>query len=80
MPLSEVGVSDGGFGSIAAAALVPNGLAGVINFAGGPVPRAADSICQQDVLISAYSSYGQTVLQDAESAKVDSDRICEAKM
>jgi dienelactone hydrolase len=56
-----VGVSAGGFGSIASAALAPHGLAGVINFAGGRGSQESDTVCREDVLIRAYGSFGRKV-------------------
>ena len=53
-----VGVSTGGFGSIASASLAPHGLAGVINFAGGRGSQESDTVCREDVLIRAYGSFG----------------------
>src|SRR5262245_51902522 len=55
-----VGVSAGGFGSIAAASLAPSGLAGVVNFAGGRGSPAPDVVCSPDELIQAYATYGKT--------------------
>lgn len=55
------GVSAGGFGSLAAAAVAEDELAGVINFAGGRGSRAGGSICRQDLLIKAFASYGKTI-------------------
>jgi dienelactone hydrolase len=56
-----VGVSAGGFGSIASASLAPHGLAGVINFAGGRGSQSSDTVCREDVLIRAYGSFGKKV-------------------
>ena len=56
-----VGVSAGGFGSIASASLAPHGLAGVINFAGGRGSQESDTVCREDILIRAYGSFGNKV-------------------
>lgn len=56
-----IGVSAGGFGSIAAASLAPPGLVGVINFAGGRGSTSADVVCNESDLIDAYGAYGRTV-------------------
>ena len=56
-----LGVSAGGFGSIAAASLAPAGLVAVINFAGGRGSTAPDVVCNSDDLIEAYGAYGRTV-------------------
>src|SRR5205807_829543 len=47
------GQSAGGFGSVAASASGLEGLAGVINFAGGRGSRAADDVCGEDRLVDA---------------------------
>jgi dienelactone hydrolase len=56
-----VGVSAGGFASIAAAAQRPPGLVAVLNFAGGRGSDAPDSVCQPDALVEAYGAFGRTV-------------------
>jgi dienelactone hydrolase len=56
-----LGVSAGGFASIAAASLHPAGLVGVVNFAGGRGSVSADNVCNPDDLIAAYAAYGRTV-------------------
>jgi dienelactone hydrolase len=58
-----VGVSGGGFGSVAAASLAPVGLVGVINFAGGRGhgSNVAGVVCSRDHLIAAYGFFGRTV-------------------
>jgi dienelactone hydrolase len=55
-----VGVSAGGFASVALAATPPSGLAAVINFAGGRGSRSDDSVCSPEALIAAFASYGKT--------------------
>jgi dienelactone hydrolase len=56
-----VGVSAGGFGSIAAASLAPAGLVAVVNFAGGRGSTSANVVCKPDELVDAYSGFGRTV-------------------
>jgi len=56
-----LGVSAGGFASIAAASLHPAGVVGVVNFAGGRGSVSTDNVCNPDDLVAAYSSYGRTV-------------------
>ena len=46
-----VGVSAGGFGSIAAASLAPTGVVAVVNFAGGRASVSADVVCKPDELV-----------------------------
>jgi len=56
-----LGVSAGGFASIAAASLHPSGLVGVVNFAGGRGSVSSDNVCNPEDLVAAYGSYGRTV-------------------
>jgi dienelactone hydrolase len=56
-----VGVSAGGFGSIAAASLAPTGVVAVVNFAGGRGSVSADVVCNPDELVEAYGDFGKTV-------------------
>lgn len=55
-----VGVSAGGFASLALAADAPSGLAAVISFAGGRGSRADNEVCSEDALIAAFGAYGKT--------------------
>jgi len=55
-----VGVSAGGFASIAAASLPQDGLMGVVSFAGGRGSNARDSVCRSDRLVNAMGAYGKT--------------------
>jgi dienelactone hydrolase len=55
-----VGVSAGGFASIAAASLPRDGLMGVVNFAGGRGSNAPDSVCRGDRLVNAMGTFGKT--------------------
>jgi len=55
-----VGISAGGFASIALSADPPPGLAAVINFAGGRGSRAEDDVCDEDALVRAFASFGTT--------------------
>jgi pimeloyl-ACP methyl ester carboxylesterase len=56
-----LGVSAGGFASIAAASLHPAGVVGVVNFAGGRGSVSADNVCNPEDLVAAYSAYGRAV-------------------
>ena len=56
-----VGVSAGGFGSIAAASLAPTGVVAVVNFAGGRGSVSANVVCKPDELVEAYGDFGKTV-------------------
>lgn len=55
-----VGVSAGGFASIAGAAERLPGVVGVLNFAGGRGSQSADEVCDEDALVDAFGSYGRT--------------------
>lgn len=54
-----MGVSAGGWGSIAAASKPLKGLVGVVNFAGGRGSRGPDDVCKPDELVAAAASYGR---------------------
>ena len=51
-----IGVSAGGFGSIAAGA--QNDVLGVVNFAGGRGSRGPDQVCSENNLVDAFRRYG----------------------
>jgi len=53
-----VGQSAGGFGSVAASSLPFEGLAGVVNFAGGRGSLASDRVCGEPRLVDAMARYG----------------------
>jgi dienelactone hydrolase len=55
-----VGVSAGGFASVALTADPPPGLAAAINFAGGRGSRGDDDICDEDALVRAFATLGKT--------------------
>jgi dienelactone hydrolase len=55
-----VGQSAGGWGAIAAASYNPQGVLGVINFAGGRGSYADDKNCSFPALIEAAAKFGQT--------------------
>jgi dienelactone hydrolase len=55
-----VGISAGGFASIALSADPPPGLAAAINFAGGRGSRAEDDVCDEDSLVRAFAAFGTT--------------------
>jgi dienelactone hydrolase len=53
-----VGQSAGGFGSVAASSRPFDGLAGVVNFAGGRGSVASDRVCAESRLVDAMARYG----------------------
>jgi len=55
-----VGVSAGGFASLALTADPPPGLAATINFAGGRGSRADNDVCDEDALVRAFATLGKT--------------------
>jgi dienelactone hydrolase len=55
-----IGVSAGGFASIALSADPPPGLAAVINFAGGRGSRADNEVCDEAALVRAFAALGKT--------------------
>ena len=55
-----LGVSAGGFASIALSADPPPGLAAVINFAGGRGSRADNDVCDEEALVRAFATMGKT--------------------
>ena len=55
-----VGVSAGGFASLALTADPPPGLAAAINFAGGRGSRADNDVCDEDALVRAFATLGRT--------------------
>jgi dienelactone hydrolase len=55
-----VGVSAGGFASLALSADPPPGLAAAINFAGGRGSRADNDVCDADALVRAFATLGRT--------------------
>ena len=56
----SIGVSAGGFATVALTADPPPGLVAGINFAGGRGSRDADDVCEEDELVSAFRTFGQT--------------------
>jgi dienelactone hydrolase len=55
-----VGVSAGGFASVALTSDPPIGLAAAISFAGGRGSRADNEVCDEDALARAFAVLGQT--------------------
>jgi len=55
-----VGVSAGGFASVALSADAPQGLAAAISFAGGRGSRADDDVCDENSLVRAFAALGST--------------------
>ena len=56
----SVGVSAGGFATVALAGDEPRGLAAAIAFAPGRGSTSPDTVCGEDRLISAFAQYGET--------------------
>jgi dienelactone hydrolase len=56
----SVGVSAGGFATIALTAEAPPGLAAAIAFAPGRGSRNADEVCGEKQLIAAFAAFGKT--------------------
>ena len=56
----SVGVSAGGFATIALTADPPPGLAGAIAFAPGRGSRNADEVCGEKQLVAAFAAFGKT--------------------
>jgi pimeloyl-ACP methyl ester carboxylesterase len=56
----SVGVSAGGFATIALTADAPPGLAAAIAFAPGRGSRNADEVCGEKQLVAAFAAYGKT--------------------
>ena len=55
-----VGISAGGFATMALTANAPKGLAAAINFAGGRGSRADNDVCDEDALVRAFATFGRT--------------------
>jgi dienelactone hydrolase len=55
-----VGVSAGGFASVALTADPPPGLVAAISFAGGRGSRADNDVCDEDALVRAFGVLGKT--------------------
>jgi dienelactone hydrolase len=55
----SVGISAGGFATVALTAEPPPGLVAAISFAGGRGSRKPDEVCNPDVLIRAFHSFGE---------------------
>ena len=56
----SVGVSAGGFATVALTADAPPGLAARIAFAPGRVLDNADEVCGEKQLVAAFAAYGRT--------------------
>jgi len=56
----SVGVSAGGFATVALTAKAPPGLLAAISFAGGRGSTAPDTVCQADALVAAFRTYGRS--------------------
>lgn len=53
-----VGVSAGGFATVALTADPPPGLVAAISFAGGRGSRGPDKVCDEDALVTAFRTFG----------------------
>lgn len=56
----SVGLSAGGFATVALTAAPPPGLVAAINFAGGRGSMAEDEVCTPSALVSAFGRFGKT--------------------
>jgi dienelactone hydrolase len=56
----SVGVSTGGFATVALTADPPPGLRAAISFAGGRGSRRPDDVCNSDDLVNAFARFGRT--------------------
>lgn len=57
--IMSVGVSAGGFGTVALTTDPPPGLVAAINFAGGRGSLSQDEVCSETNLVEAFRSYGE---------------------
>jgi len=71
----SVGVSAGGFATIALTADPPSGLAAGINFAGGRGSLEDDQVCKADRLIDAYRSFGRRSRKPTLWVYAENDRF-----
>jgi dienelactone hydrolase len=55
----SVGISAGGFATVALTADPPDGLVAAISFAGGRGSRKPDEVCNPEVLVRAFSDFGR---------------------
>ncbi len=56
----SIGVSAGGFATVALAADPPPGLIAAVSFAGGRGSQSADTVCDEKALIAAFATFGMT--------------------
>jgi hypothetical protein len=56
----SVGVSAGGFATVALTADPPPGLVAAISFAGGRGSRKPDEVCNPEILVRAFYDFGKT--------------------
>jgi predicted esterase len=56
----SVGLSAGGFATVALTAAPPAGLVAAISFAGGRGSNKPDSVCREDKLVEAFRFYGKS--------------------
>lgn len=55
-----VGISAGGFATVALTANPPKGLIAAVNLAGGRGSSYADTVCEEEKLVQAFAAYGKT--------------------
>ena len=58
--IMSVGVSAGGFATVALTANPPPGLVAAMNFAGGRGSLRSDEVCGEDELVDAFRTFGKT--------------------
>ncbi len=70
-----VGVSAGGFATVALTANPPPGLAAGISFAGGRGSSSADRVCDQGALVDAFRGFGATAKTPMLWVYAENDRF-----
>ena len=70
-----VGQSAGGFGALALASTGPEGLLGVINFAGGRGSIAPEEVCAPDKLVEAFGRYARSTTVPSLWFYAENDRF-----
>ncbi|MEW6639735.1 MAG: CocE/NonD family hydrolase [Pseudomonadota bacterium] len=56
----SVGVSAGGFATVALTSMAPQGLVAALSFAPGRGSSGPDKVCGEDQLVAAFAQYGKT--------------------
>jgi len=70
-----VGVSAGGFATVALAAAPPPGLVAAISFAGGRGSSSADTVCDEDSLDEAFRAFGASARTPMLWVYAENDRF-----